>query len=94
MNHSTNIVWGERGELFLHEKALRAYFCAGVHIILARIVDNHVRLGTHMFDICRLSIRGQQAANPPLAPALGVEEFILIAALSSVTLIGICPLFI
>ena len=38
MNHSTNIVWGERGELFLHEKALRAYFCAGVHIILARIV--------------------------------------------------------
>ena len=39
MNHSTNIVWGERGELFLNEKALRAYFCAGVHIILARIVD-------------------------------------------------------
>ena len=38
MNHSTNIVWGERGELFLHEKALHAYFCAGVHIILARIV--------------------------------------------------------
>ena len=38
MNHSTNIVWGERGELFLHEKALRAYFCTGVHIILARIV--------------------------------------------------------
>ena len=40
MNHSTNIVWGERGELFLHEKALRAYFCTGVHIILARIVPN------------------------------------------------------
>ena len=38
MNHSTNIVWEERGELFLHEKALRAYFYAGVHIILARIV--------------------------------------------------------
>ena len=38
MNHSTNIVLGERGELFLHEKALRAYFCAGFHIILARIV--------------------------------------------------------
>ena len=38
MNHSTNIVWRERGELFLHEKALRAYFCTGVHIILARIV--------------------------------------------------------
>ena len=38
MNHSTNIVWGERGEIFLHEKAPRAYFCAGVHIILARIV--------------------------------------------------------
>ena len=40
MNHSTNIVWGERGELFLHEKALRGYFCAGVHIILARIVGH------------------------------------------------------
>ena len=39
MNHSINIVWGERGELFLHEKALRAYFCAAVHIILARIVS-------------------------------------------------------
>ena len=29
---------GRGGKLFLHEKALRAYFCTGVHIILARIV--------------------------------------------------------
>ena len=96
MIHGTNIVWGKREGLFLHEKALRAYFCAGVHIILARIVGDKTKFDVKAFrrelvEQSRFSDEGR--SNYVLSPRYGVDLY-YIYRLSSATHTGHGLMFI